>query len=276
MNTMYKYVYIRHGETEFNEHTQLYDYNSIKCNYKYLNCKLSPKGETQAYEVGKVIKDMNVKKVFVSPFKRSLQTATLMLKEYNKDNICVYVHPLLSEVVDSVQSLCCNVQEMKDEYNMNSNVKVNWSEYFDKEFISVKEQDLFCIGKYYIDTLSQKQRDKVVNPVYKAYDKDGNTNIPQLLGNVVTYAKKSGIKRLETVKHGYERAIKFKEFLKETFHNDDNTDNNVNDSDTVLIVTHKSFIKLSTTSSSLINISNNKYPNDCYTCNNCEMFYINI
>ena len=264
MNSMHKYIYIRHGETEFNERALLYDYNAIKCNYAYLNCKLSPKGEMQSRELGKLIKHMNIEKVFVSPFKRTLQTASIMLQEYTKD-VCIYVHPLLSEVVDSVQSLCCNVQEMKSQYNMNSDVKVNWSEYFDKEFTSVKEQDLFCIGKYYIDALSPKQHDKVITPIYKAYDKDGNTHIPQLLGNVVTYAKKSGIKHLETIKHGYERAVTFKRFLKETFSNNDNT---------VLIVTHKSYIKLSPTSS--LNISNNTYPNDCCICNNCEMVYINI
>ena len=272
MNSVRKYMYIRHGETEFNERALLHEYNTIKCNCAYLNCKLSPKGETQSRELGELVKHMNIEKVFASPFKRALQTATAMLKEYcnsNNKEVIIYVHPLLGEVVDSVQSLCCNVQEMKDEYNMNSEVKVNWSEYFDKEFTTIKEQDLFCIGKYYIDALSAKQQTQLIAPIYTAYDK-GQANIKELFGNVVKYARDSGIKHLETVKHGYERAVKFKQFLRESFHN--NTNANIDN--TVLIITHKSFIKLSTTSS--VDISKNKYPNDCYICNNCEMVSVNI
>lgn len=252
-------IYVRHGETVFNSkaHTA---YSSVKHDVTYMNCALTPRGQIQAVQVGQRVKDLNVIAVFASPFRRTIQTAILLVKNHScKEKITVFVHPLLGEVVESVQGLCCDVEEMKREFNMEGDVKVNWSEYFEKEFSSQREEHLFSI-QMYVDAFSRKQYERIVLPVYKTYDKGGN--VREVIGKLVEYAKKSGMKRLESLEHGYERAKKFKMFLKERYGND-------NDGK-VIVVTHKTFIKLSTTQWEKCN------QKDCYDCDNCEMVYVNI
>ena len=137
-----KIIFIRHGETDYN-----IDFSKkgakIKGDIHYIDGHLNSTGERQAINSSKNFKLLNIEDVYVSPLYRTLQSATLFFKYHpNKKNITIHVHPLLTEVVSSVNNFTCDIEGTKKIFNMNSEIKVDWS-IFDNEFKTPQEQNFF-------------------------------------------------------------------------------------------------------------------------------------
>ena len=145
-----KIIFIRHGETNYNTD---FTKKGIKIKYDltYIDGHLNSTGERQAINASKKYTLLDIEDVYVSPLFRTLQTANLLFKNHpNKKNIIIHVHPLLTEVVSSVNNFTWDIESTKKIFNINSEIKVDWS-LFDNEFKTPEERNFFYLN--YIDLL---------------------------------------------------------------------------------------------------------------------------
>ena len=153
-----KIIFIRHGETNYN-----IDFTKkglkIKSDLKYIDGHLNATGERQAINASKKYQLLDIEDVYVSPLYRTFQTANLLFKNHpNKKNIKIHVHPLLTEVVSSVNNFTWDIQGTKKVFNMNSEIKVDWS-LFDNEFKTPEEQNFYYLN--YIDLLPKEKFEEI-------------------------------------------------------------------------------------------------------------------
>ena len=108
-NTLGKFLYIRHGETDYNKNYLKYKPNKIRTEKDYIDCKLNSKGISQAQQIKKLIKNFEIETVYVSPLYRSIETASIIFDtNIKKNNFPIYIHPLLTESVSGVHNFTYN------------------------------------------------------------------------------------------------------------------------------------------------------------------------
>lgn len=258
-----KFIYIRHGQTKYNHDSSSANKKIIKTNPDYLDSRLSQKGVEQAKHITTTVNALDIEEVFVSPLYRALQTVTLLLENHPQvKDITVKVHPLITETVSGVHDFAKNIQQSKKDFNMSSKVKIDWS-LFDEIFKDEKHQDMYFLD--YIDALTDKQKEEIfskLNNTYTTHKKD----FPKALGLLSKYGVDLGLPRLETLTHLFKRNLEFKQFLKDKF---SSTMSNVNKK--VLIITHSSFTKLSTSLLAYKMDTIEDFPSDIHKMGNCEM-----
>ena len=260
-----KIIFIRHGETNYN-----IDYNKkglkIKSDLAYIDGHLNSNGERQAINASKNYKLLDIEDVYVSPLYRTLQTANLFFKDHpKKNNIIIHVHPLLTEVVSSVNNFTCDIEGTKKIFNMNSEIKVDWS-LFDNEFKTPEEQNFFYLK--YIDLLSQEKFEEIKKKMYDSY---GTDKVKESVGELGKIIIDLNMKRLESLDHLFQRAVSFKEFLKEKYKN---SLNNINKK--IFIISHCCFGQMFTTKQCYNKKHIEDYPKDCCEMFNCEAISVFI
>lgn len=263
-NTKGKFLFLRHGETNYNKDSAKIKQSVIKINVKYLDCPLNEKGIQQAKLASENIKNIKFEAIYVSPLRRALETANILFTNHpQKNQLKIIVHPGITEIVAGVHNLIPSIKESKQIFNLNSDVKFDWS-----VFDSINKDD-FSRDTYflsYIDSLPSDKFNDIIQNMKINYNTDNYINslveIPKLFLSL-------NLPRAESLNHAFKRGLSFKSFLKSNFKD---TINNVNNK--VLVITHSAIMKL-LTSNSILTVNNiQKYPNDCHILNNCEIISI--
>lgn len=258
-----KFIYIRHGQTKYNHDSASAIKKIIKTNPDYLDSRLSQKGVEQAKHITTTVNALDIEEVFVSPLYRALQTVTLLLENHPQvKDITVKVHPLITETVSGVHDFAKNIQQSKKDFNMSSKVKIDWS-LFDEIFKDEQHQDMYFLD--YIDALNDKQKEEIFSKLNHTYSTN-KKDFPKALGLLSQYGVDLGLLRLETLTHLFKRNLEFKQFLKDKF---SSTISNVNKK--VLIITHSSFTKISTSLLAYKMDTIADFPSDIHKMGNCEM-----
>ena len=260
-----KIIFIRHGETNYN-----IDFAKkgvkIKSDLKYIDGHLNSTGERQAINASKKYQLLDTEDVYVSPLYRTLETAYLLFKNHpNKKNIKMHVHPLLTEVVSSVNNFTWDIQGTKKVFNMNSEIKVDWS-LFDNEFKTPEEQNFFYLN--YIDLLPKEKFEEIKKKLYNSY---GTDKVKATVGELGQIIIDLNMERLESLDNLFQRAVSFKSFLKEKYKN---SLNNINKK--ICIISHCCFGRMFTTKECYNKKHIENYPKDCCEMYNCEAISVFI
>jgi broad specificity phosphatase PhoE len=254
-------LYIRHGETNYNKFLEKSENKKeVQTDESLLDSSLSEEGRSQAEKLFDNLKSLNFKFVFCSPLNRCLETTNLSLQSHsNKEKIIVIVHPFITEVVNGAQDIPKNLQKKKEIYNMNSDVKFDWS-YFDSLYDEVLAES------YFLDCV-----DNIL---------EGDEEIRKLAKKIKSQEIKEGLysrflshfilnnRRPESLSNLFERSNKFKQFLKIFMQENKYKD------EKVLVITHSAFIRMSTTELGHQMESVDCYPEDCCSPKNCEVISV--
>ena len=195
-----------------------------------------------------------------------MESAFTIFKDHpKKSNIQLIVHPLLTEVVSSMNNFSDDIDIKKNLYNEKSEIKVDWS-LFNEEFKTKEEQNFFYLK--YVNIFSKEKFDKIKNDLYNSLKSGKMKEGISEFGKIISDLK---VKRIETLDHLFNRAIKFKEFLKEKYKN------NMNDfSKKIVIISHHCFAQMLTSKECYGKKDIKEYPKDCCEISNCESISIFI
>ena len=233
LDTSGKFLFMRHGETFFNREKYFYS----RGNPEFCDSHLSDDGINQIKLSQETINKLNIEKVFVSPYYRTLQTVTIALENYpNLKDITVVVHPKLAEVVCGAQEFIVDIKQNKKDFNMDSKVKIDWS-YFEKYIQDIKFDENFFYFEN-IDSFDEKEIYDEYAYLKKIYDEnDSKGSLKEELGKFLK-SKNKKCSKYESSKHSYERFENLMNFLTNEFKDTINDTNKK-----VLCVSHSSFIK---------------------------------
>lgn len=260
-----KIIFIRHGETNYNVDLKKKGFK-IKGDIKYIDGHLNVTGERQAVNCSTNFFNLNIENVYVSPLFRAIQTAYFIFRYHpNRKNIIFHVHPLLTEIVSSMNNFIWNIEATKKMYNMNSEIKVDWS-IFDNEFKTPEEQNFFYFK--YINLLPEPKYGEFKRKIKDSYRTDKGNSCLVELGKVIVDSK---MKRLESLDHLFDRAVSFKEYLKEKYKNSMNEP-----SKKIVIISHSCFGQMFTSRECYNKRPIKEYPSDCCEMKNCEAISVFI
>ena len=256
-----KILFIRHGTTDYNKvlFSDPTNKETHKVNENYIDCPLSIDGINDCHPSAEILLNLNIKYVFVSPLLRCLETAELLLGRHkNSNQMEIFVHPFIAEIVSSCHDISTNIKVKKEKYNLNSDLKFNWK-YFEETFREIKDQEAFFLN--FIDNPDKKQISSLMDK-YKNSPEPGL--ISQILGN---FWKKN--QRPESINSLNIRCKLFKKFIQGFI-----DDKNISEDEKILVITHSAVIRLTSSllATELSKIEN--YPSDCYTPKNCEILSI--
>lgn len=255
-------IYVRHAQTNYNLFTEeMKILKSIRLEEKYLDCDLSNEGILEAENLFETLKNFDIKYCFTSPLIRCLETSFISLKNHqNVKNIEVIVHPLLNEIISSTQTITKPIKAKKEKYNIDCDVKYNWS-IFENYFKEESEQNFFFFN--FIDYNIIESLKELVTQI-KFSTKDG------LISQFLDIFWKNGV-RPETFNSLLSRTKTFKNFLNEFI-----KEKQIPENEKILVFTHGGFIKMST--SNIVSSSEKilNFPEDGYAAKNCETISITL
>ena len=259
-----KFLFIRHGVTDFNIIEDELGEENVECIGKYTDGMLSKKGIQQAIDLQKVINNLEIEKVYCSPLKRALETCLNVFNTHpNKNNIVVEVFPLVTEFLNITYDFPKSLEETKKIYNMESSVKFSWKSF---EEIFGEKQNLFYLS--FLDNLKEDEYKKFYNIFTEAKK---NNKMEDAVEQLVKYKKENKIPTLESFKHIFNRTVEFKKYLIEK-HN--TTLNDLNKK--VVVVAHGGILKFLTSKSVLTKKEINNWPEDACIVGNCELVSIYV
>jgi len=255
-----KFLYVRHGKTFYNKCKELEGTSDhFKAEPSLINAHLCEDGINQAKELQKVFNNIEIEEIYVSPLYRTLQTAYYIFENHpKKENIIIKIHPLITEIIASCHDIVVNIEEAKKDFNLNSKIKYDWS-IFDSYYKDEKSQNTFFVNN--IDIFPNNSKEEI-NTILDNY----NSN--EYLNSLIKILHKSiDLKfngRLETYKHGFNRNLKFKEFLKEKYKNNNNLNKKV------VVISHSHFIQIGTSKLAYSMEKIDEIPKDACLIKNCE------
>ena len=255
-----KFLYVRHGKTFYNKRKELEGTSDhFKAEPSLINAHLCEDGINQAKELQKVFNNIEIEEIYVSPLYRTLQTAYYIFENHpKKENIIIKIHPLITEIIASCHDIVVNIEEAKKDFNLNSKIKYDWS-IFDSYYKDEKSQNTFFVNN--IDIFPNNSKEEI-NTILDNY------NSKEYLNSLIKILHKSiDLKfngRLETYKHGFNRNLKFKEFLKEKYKNNNNLNKKV------VVISHSHFIQIGTSKLAYSMEKIDEIPKDACLIKNCE------
>ena len=255
-----KFLFVRHGKTFYNKRKELEGTSDhFKAEPTLINAHLCEDGINQAKELQKTFNNIEIEEIYVSPLYRTLQTAYYIFENHpNRENIIIKVHPLITEIIASCHDIIVNIEEAKKDFNLNSKVKYDWS-IFDSYYKDKKSQNTFFVNN--IDIFPNNSKDEIKLIL-------DNYNSNEYLNSLIKVLHKSiDLKfngRLETYKHGFYRNLKFKEFLKEKYKNNNNLNKKV------VVISHSHFIQIGTSKLAYSMEKIDEIPKDACLIKNCE------
>ena len=260
-----KIIFIRHGETDYN-----IDFSKkgakIKYDINYLDGHLNSNGKKQAEKSSILFQNLDLEAIYVSPLYRTIESANILFKNHpKKNNLQIIIHPLLTEVVSSMNNFTDDIEIKKNLYNEKSEIKVDWS-LFDEEFKTKEEQNFFYLK--YVNIFSEEKLDKIKNVLYNSLKTGKMKESISEFGKKISDLK---VKRIESLEHLFNRTIKFKEFLKEKYKN------SMSDRiKKIVIISHHCFAKIFTSKECYGKKDIKEYPKDCCEISNCESISVFI
>ena len=264
-NLVGKIIFIRHGETDYN-----IDFSKkgskIKYDINYLDGHLNSNGQKQAEKSSELFKNLDIEAIYVSPLYRTIESANIIFKNHpQKNNLEIIIHPLLTEVVSSMNNFTDDIEIKKNLYNEKSEIKVNWN-LFDEEFKTKEEQNFYYMK--YVNLLPKEKYDNIKNKMYDSLKIGKMKGSISELGKIINDLK---MKRIESVNHLFNRTVKFKEYLKDKYKNSMNDCNKK-----IIIISHSCFGQMFTSKECYGKINIKEYPKDCCDMNNCEAISVFI
>ena len=260
-----KVIFIRHGETDYN-----IDFSKkgskIKYDINYLDGHLNSNGQKQAEKSSELFKNLDVEAIYVSPLYRTIESANNIFKNHpKKNNLEIIIHPLLTEVVSSMNNFTDDIEIKKNLYNEKSEIKVNWN-LFDEEFKTKEEQNFYYMK--YVNLLPKEKYDNIKN---KMYDSIKTGKMKESISELAKIINDLKMKRIESLNHLFNRTIKFKEYLKDKYKNSMNDCNKK-----IIIISHSCFGQMFTSKECLGKKNIKEYPKDCCDMGNCEAISVFI
>ena len=260
-----KIIFIRHGETDYNK-----DINKkgakIKFDINYLDGHLNYNGQKQAEKSSELFKNFDIEAIYVSPLYRTLESAILLFKNHpKKENLKLIVHPLLTEVISSMNNFTDDIEIKKSIFNEKSEIKVDWS-LFDEEFKTKEEQNF-----YYLSYTNLLPKEKYENIKTKLYNSLKNGKMKESISEIGKIISDLKMKRIESLEHLFNRTVKFKEYLKDKYKNC------MNDcSKKIIIISHCCFGQMFTSKECFGKTNIKEYPKDSCDMVNCEAISVFI
>ena len=260
-----KIIFIRHGETDYN-----IDINKkgskIKFDINYLDGHLNSNGQKQAEKSSKLFTNLEIEAIYVSPLYRTIESAFILFKNHpKKENLQLIIHPLLTEVISSMNNFTDDIEIKKKIYNEKSEIKVDWS-LFDEEFKTREEQNFYYLN--YVNLLQKEKYDNIKNKLYNSLKTGKMKDNISELGKIISDLK---MKRIESLDHLFSRAVKFKEYLKDKYKN------SINDySKKIVIISHCCFGQMFTSKECYGKTNIKEYPKDSCDMANCEAISVLI
>ena len=260
-----KIIFIRHGETDYNVDI-VKKGSKIKFDINYLDGHLNTNGEKQAEKSSNIFNNIDIEAIYVSPLYRTLESAYILFKNHpKKNNIQLIVHPLLTEVVSSMNNFTDDIDTKKSIYKEKSEIKVDWS-LFDEEFKTKEEQNFYYLN--YVNLLPKEKYDIIKNKLYNSLNTGKMKETISELGKMISDLK---MKRIESLDHLFNRTVKFKEYLKEKYKN------SMNDpSKKIIIISHSCYGQIFTSKECYGKTNIKEYPKDCCDMRNCEAISVFI
>jgi hypothetical protein len=275
-------LYIRHGKTNYNKFCISAPKEIARVATEYLDCPLSEEGISQAECISNSLFKHRIQKVFCSPLHRCLETCLISLKNHpDKHNITVFVHPHISETVSGVHDFSRNIKLKKSKFNMNSEIKFDWSifdNYFQDEvtqefyflnFIDYSPIDGNIENNEFFNTMSDII-EKILSPECASNYSLGD----KLLSEMSTHYVKAK-RRPEPLIRMFKRNLEFKNLLRE-YSQEINQNTHENKDEKILVFTHSAFTKISTSKNAYNMEVISDFPVDCYKPDNCEIITMNI
>lgn len=257
-----KFLFMRHGKTEFNSDKDILR----QVNPLYIDCHLSNKGIDQIKLKQKLINTLSIEKVYVSPFYRTLQTVSILLENHpNLKNISVIVHPKIAEIGGCTHDFIFDIKQNKKDFNMNSKVRFDWSE-FDEYIKKINYDENFFYFEEF-NNLADNIKLEIYNNLKELYDKKEVKLYKKAMEKLANLRIKNH-KKFETINHEYNRFLEFKNNLNK-IHKFTLKDKNKK----ILIISHSSFIKIST-SPGPYQENNKKAHPSCHPVKNAEIISI--
>ena len=260
-----KIIFIRHGETDYNIDI-VKKGSKIKFDINYLDGHLNTNGEKQAEKSSNIFNNIDIEAIYVSPLYRTLESAYILFQNHpKKNNIQLIVHPLLTEVVSSMNNFTDDIDTKKSIYKEKSEIKVDWS-LFDEEFKTKEEQNFYYLN--YVNLLPKEKYDIIKNKLYNSLNTGKMKETISELGKMISDLK---MKRIESLDHLFNRTVKFKEYLKEKYKN------SMNDpSKKIIIISHSCYGQIFTSKECYGKTNIKEYPKDCCDMRNCEAISVFI
>ena len=230
-----KFLFMRHGKTKFNSDHE----KNRQINISYIDCHLSPKGIQQVRAKQNIINNLSIEKVYVSPFYRALQTAYILLENHpNLSKIPIIVHPKIAEIGGCTHDFILDIKQNKADFNLDSKVKFDWN-LFDEYTRRLKwDENFFYFEEY--DNIDDDIKNEIYNDLRRLYDNNKNELFQQALEKFARFRIQYK-KKFESIKHEYNRFLDFKNNLK-----NEHSINLKDKNQKILIISHSSFIKIST------------------------------
>jgi len=255
-----KFYFMRHAETIYNTISD----KSAKYNPIYADCHLSTKGIEQSRNKQEYFNKLNIEAIYCSPYFRAIETMINCLEAHpNKENIIIYIHPKLAELAGMMQEFIIDINETKEKFNMESNIKVNW-DIFDEYANKLKyRENLFFMDNW--DLIEENKREEIYKKLIDIYDKKDMKIYKEEVANIIKERYKTKLK-FESYSHTYQRFLDFKNFIYEK-HKD-----TMNDLDKKIIaISHKLFISIATSIPESVLNGKGKVSLNCLSLNNCEL-----
>ena len=160
----------------------------------------------------------------------------------NKKSITLYVHPLITEISNSISNFTYSIKESKQLFNINSFPKFNW-DIFD-EYVERKKINENLFFFHNIDGLINKK--DIYNIILKNLTINNIKKIEDIYSKIMIDKFNNG-SQLESIDHLNKRIIKFKKYLKQNMQNKN-----------ILIISHSAFIKKLTGKEKIMNCELNE------------------
>ncbi len=314
-NTKGKFLYIRHGETEYNVKTKHIEKDIAGVDPNHLDLSLNETGVNQSLQLADKLNEFKIQVVFTSPLKRCLETAFHSLKDHpEKDKFKILICPFLNETVHSTHDFSINIIEKKQYFSKkNLGLDYDWS-FFEETFPKIGDQELYYLN--FIDTYDEN--DERINIILEKlkktitdlnslsennnfnfdnfelnnyqefkekYQKELLNRIRIELSDFAFYYLRIYKKKPESLTHMFNRNLRCKELFSRISEKLNKIKNEKDFSDLkfeidkdekVLVYTHSAFIKIATSNLAYEMKEIDKYPVDSFVINNCEIISMNI
>lgn len=310
-----KFIYIRHGETEYNVKIQNIGKEIAGVDPIHLDLPLNEKGIQQSLGLSEKLKNFKIQIVFTSPLKRCLETAYYALKDHpRKQEFKIVICPFLTETVHSTHDYSVNILKKKDFFSKkNLGLDYDWS-LFEEIFPELGDQEFYYLK--FIDTIDEtdernnlvlsklkeninalnelenknnENKENLSFEIKEKYEKELLSRIQTDLGDLAFYYFRIYRRKPESLNHMFNRNLKCKELFaqisqkldrinyRNTLLNSKNINGkNEDEQEKVLVFTHSAFIKISTSHLAYEMKEIKNYPEDCVVINNCGMISMNI
>ena len=260
-----KFLFMRHGQSLYNKVPD----ESRKYDPQLIDAYLSEDGINQSKSRQEELNKLDIEKVYVSPYNRALETMTYALKNHpNIQNIVAIVHPKISELVWTVHDFILDIKQKKQEFNMNSLVKVDWSYFDEYNKNTIYDENFFYFEN--MNLLDEKIKEAEYLKLKNLYHKGKLKEFKDEIGRFIKENKKDYIK-YESFKHSYERFEEFKNYIKKEFKE---TINNKNKK--ILCISHSGFIMTASSPSPFLKDERDEKKDKLYHPGFCEIISLSI